>query len=195
MELMNSKPKDLAHAIRTFANRTAMLRECGFPHIGDLLVALLTIVPTAAQKDPQELTSPSSHSKHTASAADHDPACITVEQATAIGGMLAERGCSSHLPSTALHFAVESHAILREMNARHAWFVPMLEVFSALPAAAKSRRSSLGRRLSARVTPQNANFDSVVRSIPMLLACFWLVLARRESLLLCRRRRPLQAVL
>ena len=30
VELMGRKPKDAAHAIREFAGRTAMLRECGF---------------------------------------------------------------------------------------------------------------------------------------------------------------------
>jgi hypothetical protein len=63
MAVVDSKPKDLPHAIRTFANQMAMLRECCCPRIGDMLVALLssamptTDAPSAADDAPAELPS------------------------------------------------------------------------------------------------------------------------------------------
>jgi hypothetical protein len=154
-----------------------MLRECGFAHVGDMLVAMLAAI---AHSDAA-LVPPLG-----ASLAVPDPASIAVEMATAIGGMLAARARSSHVeadalhdvprrqispdPSslaTALHDAVDSFPILRTMKTRHAWFVPMLEVLLALPEAANSRRSSIARRLTTSVTPQATvdvpSFDSVVR--------------------------------
>jgi hypothetical protein len=163
LDLVDRKPKDLAHAIRTFANRTAMLRECGFAHIGDMLVAMLVadahsdvvLVPHAAG----------------------DPAPVTAEQATAIGGMLVARARSSHsVPTVAVRQAVDSHPVLRAMKTQHAWLVPMAEILLFPPAAVEPRRPSIARRLGAVVTPQatadvpsTINFDSPVhRNNPSL---------------------------
>jgi hypothetical protein len=41
-DLVSSNPKDPARAIREFADRTAMLRDCGFAHIGGMLARLLS---------------------------------------------------------------------------------------------------------------------------------------------------------
>ncbi len=117
MDLVRSKPKYLAHAIRTYANRTAMLRGCGFRHIGDALVALLTAfeksdygsVPAVALEPAQ------------------GPSSLTAEQASAIGYMIVSNTIRSHVPAAALHKLVKSHLVLRTMHTHHAWFVPMLE--------------------------------------------------------------------
>jgi hypothetical protein len=123
--LVYSKPKDLAHAIREFANRTVMLRECGFRHVGAMLAAMLTMQSTRG--DSEQASNED---------AARDLASVTANQASALGGMLAEtRNGSSELPATALRQVVDSHSILRMMKTQHSWFVPMLEVLAALPDA------------------------------------------------------------
>jgi hypothetical protein len=42
VDLASEYPKDPARAIREFADRTAMLRDCGFAHIGEMLARLLS---------------------------------------------------------------------------------------------------------------------------------------------------------
>ena len=154
--------KDLPHEIRQFANRTATLRESGCRWMGDMLVAMLA---ANAQNDSEHLPSASAKTAAT------DRASVTVEQATAIGRMLAATR-SAHMPASALRQVVHLNAALRTMTNEHAWFGPMLEVLLVPPEGAESRRHSLMKRISAIVTPQamahdasNANFDSVVRSI------------------------------
>lgn len=161
LDLVKSKPKDLAHAIREFANRTAMLRECGFGHIGDMLVAMLE---AGAHSDSEQAPPAAAH------LAAQDAASVTAEQATAIGRMLATRTRSSLVPASELRELVDLHAIFRTMK-KYAWFVPMLEVLLA-PPESELRRPSIMRRLSAVVNPEatahdvsNAIFDSVVRPI------------------------------
>ena len=162
MELVDKKPKELALTIRTFATRTAMLRECGCC-MGDMLIAMLA----ASANSGSEHAPPA-----VAQLAAQDPASVTAEQATAIGRMLATRTRSSHVPATALSTMVDSHSIVRTMKTKHSWFVPMLEVLLVPPESAELRRPSVMRRLSAIITPEamahdvsNANFDSVVRPI------------------------------
>jgi hypothetical protein len=160
MDLVNSKPNELAPAIREFANRTAMLRECGYRHIGDMLVAMLA---THARSDSEHVP--------TEDAIDC-PASITAEQATALGGKLMAARAHPSQVATALQQVVDLHSILRTMKTQHVWFLPMLEVLLALPEAADSRRPTITRRLTASVAPQstvdassNANFASVVRTL------------------------------
>ena len=158
MDLGDSKPKDLAHTIREFANRTTMLRECGFRHVGDLLVSML------CEHSDSEHAPPS-----VAQVAAQDPASVTAEQATAIGRMLATKTRSS---VTALRQAVDLNPVLIAMKSQHVWFVPMLEVLLVPREAADSHRSSIARRLTAIVTPHAtvdvasiSDFDSVVRPL------------------------------
>ena len=158
---VETKPKELAHAIRGFANRMAMLRECGLCHIGDMLVAMLAAGALSnSEHAPLEKTA-------------CDPASTTVAQAAAIGGMLAERARSGSVAATAVHQAVGSLAVLRTLKAQHAWFVPMLEVLLVPPEAAEFPPRRIMRRLSTMVTPlrmahdlSTTNFDSVVRAHP-----------------------------
>jgi hypothetical protein len=162
MDLVSKAPKDLAHGIREFANRSAMLRECGMRHIGDMLAAMLVAnTHSDSEHDLDENATP-------------DVPSVTAEQATAIGGMLAARTRSSPVPAMALRDTVDSHYILCTMKALHPWFVPMLEVLLVAPESTQrsiSRRFT--RRLSAIVAPlatpyipPTTTFDSVVRPDP-----------------------------
>jgi hypothetical protein len=155
VDLVGAAPKDLPHDIRQFANRTEMLRACGFRHMGDMLVAILA---------------PSTHTPSAvARLMAHDgPTSVKPEQANAMGDMLM-RVRSSQAPASALHEVVDSDSILCALKTQHAWFIPMLEVLLVPPEGAESRRHSLTKRNSAIVTPQamahdasNEKFDSVV---------------------------------
>jgi hypothetical protein len=138
-DLVESKPKDLAHAIRTFANNTAMLRESGFRHIGVMLEHLLTAdAPGGAVSDSAIVAL--------------DPSSVMKKHAIAIGGVIASSVRRSHMPRTALKRIVESHPVLRAVTLGHVWFVPMLEVLTAREVA--SRRSLFVRRSSSIATAE-----------------------------------------
>ena len=138
MELVDSNPKDLAQAIRTFAHRTTMLRECGFRRIAAMLERLLcTDTEHAPDSD--------------AAIAALSPSSATEKQASAIGRVIVSSIRRSHEPATALREVLNSHAVLRAMESGFAWFVPMVEVLVAQKVA-KSRRSTVMRRLSSLVT-------------------------------------------
>jgi hypothetical protein len=169
VDLLKRKPKDLAHAIREFADRVAMLRECGLHHIGDFLAALFTIT-TTAEPAPSTAVEP----------IIQDPACVSVEQAAAIGRIIVERARSG----VPLLQIVELHSVTRKMKSRYPWFVPMLEVL--LAETAGTPLQSIGKRFSATVSPQamvpnplNANFGSVVRSPPGK-SCLKAIASRRS---------------
>jgi hypothetical protein len=137
MELVDSNPKDLAQAIRTFAHRTTMLRECGFLRIAAMLERLLcTDTEHAADSD--------------AAVAALSPSSATEKQASAIGGAIASSVHRSHVPATAVRKVVNSHAVLRAMKSDFVWFVPMLEVLVAKKVA-ESGRSNVTTRLSSLI--------------------------------------------
>jgi hypothetical protein len=136
-DLVESKPKDLAHAIRTFASNTAMLRESGFRYIGVMLEHLLT-----ADAQGGAVSDAASEAL--------DRSSVTEKQAIAIGGTIAETVRRSHVPATAVRKVVNSRAVLRAMNSDFVWFVPMLEVLVAQKVA-ESGRSTVMRRLSSLV--------------------------------------------
>jgi hypothetical protein len=75
VDLVESKPNDLAHAIRTFVNCTAMLRECSFCHIGAMLVRLLNADAPAGADDAAAIVALS-------------PSTVTEQQASAIGSAI-----------------------------------------------------------------------------------------------------------
>jgi hypothetical protein len=160
VDLVKNKPKDLAHAIRTFVNRTAMLRECSFCHIGAMLVRLLSADAQAGPDDDAAIVTSS-------------PSTATERQASAIGSAIALSVHRSESQATALLQAVDLDPVLRTTKSQYLWFVPMLEVLLVPPEAATPRRPVIARRFSAIVSPQatfyapsSANFDSVVRCIP-----------------------------
>ncbi len=137
LELVDSNPRDLAQAIRTFASRTTMLRECGFHRIAAMLEPLLcTDTEHAPDSD--------------AAIAALSPSSATEHQASAIGRLIVSSIRRSHKPAMALRKVLNSHAVLRAMSG-FAWFVSMLEVLVAHEVA-KSRRFTVMRRLSSLVT-------------------------------------------
>jgi hypothetical protein len=170
VDLASRNPKDLACAIREFAYRTAMLRDCGFARIGDMLARLLsadvhggsdddtTAIPSPTVKTAAvaSILAPSTHgeSEHMPQQdAACDPASVTVEQAAAIGSMVARSVRSAHMPATALRKVVNKYAVLRTMKSSYVWFVPMLEVVT-VHKAKQARRSTLGKRLSSIVAAE-----------------------------------------
>ena len=162
VDLVESKPNDLAHAIRTFVNCTAMLRECSFCHIGAMLVRLLNADAPAGADDAAAILALS-------------PSTVTEQQASAIGSAIALSVHRSESQAAALRQAVDLDPVLHTTKSQHLWFVPMLEVLLVPPETAEPRRPSIARRLSAIVTPQatfyapsSAGFDSVVRFIPSI---------------------------
>jgi hypothetical protein len=140
IDLIESKPTDQTHAVRTFSNRMAMLRECGF-RIGAFLVALLS--PEHASVTPP---------KSNVLGGPQDPAAVSEEQATVLGRTLA-----AAIPPSAAYCAadvlkaVNLHLVLRKMTSKYAWLVPLLEVL--LVHATDRSRSTVSRRLSSVVTP------------------------------------------
>jgi len=162
VDLASSNPKDLPHAIREFANRTAMLRDCGFAHIGEMLARLLkggldddtTAIPsptvTSVAAAVVSILVPSTPRQDAAC----DPASVTVEQAAAIGSMVARSIRSAPMPATAaLRKVVNTYAVLRTMKSSYVWFVPMLEVLT-VHKTTQARRSTLGKRLRSIVAAE-----------------------------------------
>ena len=137
MDLVEDKPKDLAHAIRTFVGRMAMLRDCGFGHIDAMLVRLFTDDP-AGPDDAAAIVVLS-------------PSAVTEKQAIAIGNAIVSSVRRSHVLAKALKQVVQSHVVLQAMKSRCEWFIPMLEVITAQKYE-ELRRSSWIKRLSSSVT-------------------------------------------
>ena len=171
-DLVSSKPKDLPRAVREFAHRTAMLRECGLAHIGDMLARLLS----ADVRGKPDGTSAIPSAPVPTTAVGLDPSSLTEEQAVAIGAAIVSSVREADMPATGLKRAVKIHAVLRAMKSKYVWFAPMLETIMA-HTAAEPRGSLLMKRWSSRVTfmaPRDAassadgaeeegGFNSVVR--------------------------------
>jgi hypothetical protein len=139
-DLVESKPKHLAHAIRTFANNTAMLRVSGFRHIGVMLEHLLT-------------ADASGGAVNDAAIAALDPSLLTEKQAIAIGSAIASSVHQAQTLAAGLKKVIKSYAVLQAMKSEHAWFVPMLEVLT-VHKAKQARRSTLGKRLRSIVAAE-----------------------------------------
>ena len=152
VDLVSRNPKDPARAIREFADRTAMLRDCGFAHVGDMLARLLSAdVHGGPDDDTTAIPSPTVTSVAAAVVSilvpstpkqdvACDPASVTVEQAAAIGSMVARSLRSAHMPAMALRNVVNKYAVLRTLKSSYVWFVPMLEVLT-VHKAKQARRS------------------------------------------------------
>ena len=194
IDLVKSNPKDLAIIIRHFVHRTAMLRECGFRHIG----AMLHRVFAADAQIPSGPAAAASPSRRGC-----DPSLVTEKQANAIGSAIASGMRRAHVPATALQQVVMSNTVLRTMKATHVWFVPMLEVVTGCTIQ-EPRQSVVLRRLTSiavaavpwvKSNPSNAesnadgsneersasSFSSVVRLTRPILRRFGL----NRSLNLC----------
>ena len=153
LELVQTKPKDPAHAIRTFVSRTAMLRECGFRHIGAMLTELLKADDQGGPDNEATIVVLS-------------PSAVTEKQATAIGSAIGSSVRRSDVPAAALKQVVQSHAVLQAMKSGHVWFVPLLEVITA-PTAAELRRSTWMKRVSSIVPAKVLSMGIVVPTVPI----------------------------
>ena len=156
-------PSDVGHAIRTFAYRTAMLRECGFPHIGNMLEALLMAdTPSVSMADAAGASEPA------VIGVEQDPASATTAQATIIGSRLANRiRRQSTVPATTLLAkTVNSDSVLRIMKSTHVWFFPMLEILVLEQNRdRKSRgvkRSSFSWRSSSAIVPEESAEETTI---------------------------------
>jgi hypothetical protein len=134
IDLVAGNPQDLLQAILEFVNRTAMLRECGCPHIGTMLHRILNAGAP-----------PASGSGDEAVLRGRDPLFLTEAQAAAIGNAV----------SSGIHLkkVVERQTVLRTMKGKHVWFLPMLELLIEHKAA-RPRLSTWRTRLSSIVAAQ-----------------------------------------
>ena len=189
VDLVTSSPKDLAPAIREFADRTAMLRDCGFAHIGDMLARLLS---AGVQGRPDDDTTAIPSTPVTTAAVGPNRSALTEKQAIAIGSAIASSVHQAHALAAGLSKVVQSHGALLAMKSEYAWFMPMLEVVMAHKAA-HPRGSALMKRLRPSISPaasshvalhadaadEESGFSSVVRlgaHGPDSLRTQWLVL-------------------
>jgi hypothetical protein len=154
MNLVDTTPNDLPHAVRTFVNRTAALRDCCFRHIASMLVALVDPAPGIGQDAP--LAS--------------ELGTLTEKQATSIGRLLQSRVFTSRSPVATLDRVFRMYGALKEMDATYEWFMPMLEAVVQRKVSAEQRHALIPRRLSrwpSIVAPdeidseQEISFDSV----------------------------------
>jgi hypothetical protein len=151
-DLVKGKPKDLPHLIRELVNRTAMLRGCGFAHIGDMLARLLSAhLQAGVQAGPEEGTTATQSAPVPTAAVGLDPSSLTKEQAIAIGTAIVFSFREHDVPAAGLKRVVKSHASLRAMESKCAWFVPMLEVILAHKAA-EPRRSTVSMQLRSSIS-------------------------------------------
>jgi len=190
VDLASSNPKNLACAIREFANCTAMLRDCGFAHLGDMLARLLSADGQGGH-DNDSTAIPSTP----LATADlgMDPASLTEKHAIAIGSAISSSVYKAHALAAGLNKVIKSHGILQAMKSEHAWFVPMLEVVMAHKAAQPRgsmvmkglRSSSISSAASSDVAlhadaaDEENGFSSVVRLGaygPVLLCEHWPVM-------------------
>jgi hypothetical protein len=169
VDLVSKNPKDLAREIRELADCTAMLRDCGFAHIGDMLARLLS---ADVQGVPDDDATAIPSTPVTTAAIGLDPSALTEKQAIAVGCAIA----SCVHEAAGLKKAVKSHGVLQAMKSEYAWFMPMLEVVMAHKAAERRGsavmvrlRSSISLVASSDVAlhageaDEESGFSSVVR--------------------------------
>jgi hypothetical protein len=150
VDLVSSNPKDPARAIREFADRTAMLRGCGFAYIGDMLARLLR---ADVQGRPDDETTAIPSTPVTAAAVvGPNRSALTKKQAIAIGCAIASSVRQAQALTAGLNKAVKSHGTLQAMKSEYAWFMPMLEVIMAHKAA-HPRGSVAMNRLRSIISP------------------------------------------
>ncbi len=113
VDLASSNPKDLARSIREFADRTAMLRDCGFAHIGEMLARLLS-ADGQTRRDDDATAIPST--PRTAAAGGPNRSALTEKQAVAIGCAIASSVHQAHTLAAGLNKVVQSHRALQARN-------------------------------------------------------------------------------
>jgi hypothetical protein len=152
LDVVDDKPEHLAHAIRNFVNRTAMLRECGCRHIGLMLVELTC----------PRLPSPSADDASVESIVESiqvgNLGALTEGQAASIGRLLSSRTRSTHSSSSmaaTVVNVVRSIAPLHKLASTYDWFVPMLETI-ARSKAKSGKRQSLLQHVTTRTHSSSA---------------------------------------
>ena len=183
VELVSSNPKDLAGAIREFANCTAMLRDCGFAHLGDMLARLLSSDGQGGHDDDATATPSTPSTPLATTTLGMDPSSLAKKQAIAIGSAISSSvhhvhhvHHHAHALAAGLNKVIKSHGVLQAMKSEYAWFVPMLEVAMAHKAAQprgsifmKGLRSSISIAASSNVAlhadaaDEESGFSCVVR--------------------------------
>jgi hypothetical protein len=133
VDLVERRPTDPPHAVREFAYRTAMLRECGLRNIGSMLARLLNADAYGPEDD--------------VAIEGLDPSSVTEKQAASIASAVMLSVYQSHMPAMALQKVINSQAVTKTMKSRYAWFVPMLEILLNRRAV-ELHRFSLVKRLS-----------------------------------------------
>ena len=131
------------HALRTFVQRTAMLRNSGFPHVAAMLVAIATSDHSVADL----------HAGH----AHEDPALVTEAEATTIGGTFAAMLAGSPTPSPvgAVGALAQGFEAVSALCRKYSWFAPMLEV--AAQRLLGTRGSHVGLDLARRLSTIHTN--------------------------------------
>jgi hypothetical protein len=107
-----AKKASRASALRTFVMRTAVLRECGFAALDDMLIGALATQSFSVR--PKDVPAP-------------DPAVLTAAEAEMIGRGLE---CILRLSTThieAVHELLLKYPALAVTAQRHVWIRPMLE--------------------------------------------------------------------
>ena len=173
---------ELAHTVRVFAHRTAMLRECGFRDIDTMLGRLLLTTADdegSAADVVTDVVNPSlvADQQDTTPAAAFDftkttsMTMVTEKKAIAIGSAIVSSVRHAQTLAAGLKKVTKAHAALQAMKSQYAWFLPMLEVIMA-PKAAEKRGSLFLRRLKSSIIPaapsdvvadEESGFSSVVR--------------------------------
>ena len=173
VDLVSKNPKDLAREIRELADCTAMLRDCGFAHIGDMLARLLS---ADVQGVPDDDATAIPSTPFMTAAIGLDPSSLTEKQAIAVGCAIASCVHEAHMLAAGLKRVTKSHAVLQAMKSEHNWFMPMLEAIMAHKAAER-RGSVVVNRLRSIISPvasidvavhadaadEESGFSSVVR--------------------------------
>jgi hypothetical protein len=149
--VVDDKPEHLAHAIRNFVNRTAMLRECGCRHIGLMLVELTcpSLSPSADDASVESIV---------ASIQEGNLGALTEGQASSIGRLLSSRTRSAHSSSSmaaTVANVVRSIAPLHKLASTYDWFVPMLETI-AQSKAKSGKRQSILQHVTTRTNASSA---------------------------------------
>ncbi len=176
VDLTSSDPKDPARAIREFAHRTAMLRDCGFAHIGEMLAKLLS---ADVQGGPDNDSTAIPSTPVTTAAVGPNRSALTEKQAITIGSAIASCAHQAHALAAGLNKVVKEQVVLHAMRLEYAWFMPMLEAIMVHKTAERRGSVVMNRLRSMRssiapVTPidvaseaeaanEASGFSSVVR--------------------------------
>jgi hypothetical protein len=166
-----------------------MLRDCGFAHIGEMLVQLLS---ANLQGRPNDNATAIASTSVTTVAVGSNRSALTKKQAIAIGSAIASSVYQAQSLAAGLKRVVHTHGALQAMRSEYAWFMPMLEVVMAHKSA-HPRGSVVVNRLRSIISPvasidvalhadaadEESGFSSVVRlgaHGPDSLCAHWLVM-------------------